>query len=128
MALIVRLCMGVMAGLKGHPYVHDTYGWPKGPAIIPRDSYLGRRPSLFFLASTTICLTISLTGTSLDFQCIHGNAIFSHENRFLACICSFPPIVCWFRYYWPRTISSLLDQSLIMRPLYMEIKGITCRW
>ena len=35
-----------MAGPKGQPYVDNTYGWPEGPAIIPRDSYLGRRPSM----------------------------------------------------------------------------------
>ena len=37
----------LMAGPKGQPYVYNTYGWPEGPAIIPRDSSLGRRPSLF---------------------------------------------------------------------------------
>ena len=36
-----------MAGPKGQPYVDNTYGWPEGPSIIPRNSYLGRRPSLF---------------------------------------------------------------------------------
>ena len=40
-----------MAGPKGQPYVHNTYGWPKRPAIIPRNSYLGRRPSLLYLTS-----------------------------------------------------------------------------
>ena len=38
--------MDIMAGPKGQSYVYDTYGWPLGPAIIPCDSYLGRRPSL----------------------------------------------------------------------------------
>ena len=38
-----------MAGPKGQLYVHNTYGWPEGPAIIPRDSYLGRRPSLLYI-------------------------------------------------------------------------------
>ena len=37
----------LMAGPKGQPYVYNTYGWPEGPAIISRDSSLGRRPSLF---------------------------------------------------------------------------------
>ena len=46
-----------MAGPKGQPYVHNTYGWPEGPAIISRDSYLGRRPSLF-LQDCTIALKI----------------------------------------------------------------------
>ena len=46
LTLIVKLCMDIMAGPKGQPYVYDTYGWPEGPALIPRDSCLGRRPSL----------------------------------------------------------------------------------
>ena len=35
-----------MTGPKGQPYVENAYGWPKGPAIIPCNSYLGQRPSL----------------------------------------------------------------------------------
>ena len=31
---------------RGQPYVHDTYGWPEVPAILPNSSYLDRRPSL----------------------------------------------------------------------------------
>ena len=38
-----------MAGPKGQTYVDNTYGWPEGPAKIPRDSYLGRRPSLLYI-------------------------------------------------------------------------------
>ena len=41
-----------MAGPKGQPYIKNNYGWPEGPAIIPRDSYLGRRPSLFIKLPT----------------------------------------------------------------------------
>ena len=39
----------LMAGPKGQPYVYNTYGWPEGPAIISRDSSLGRRPSLLIV-------------------------------------------------------------------------------
>ena len=33
-----------------HMLAYDTYGWPEGPAIIARDSYLCRRPSLLTFA------------------------------------------------------------------------------
>ena len=36
-----------MAGPRGQPYVNNTYGLPEGPAIVPRNSYLGQWPSLF---------------------------------------------------------------------------------
>ena len=47
--LIVRLCMGVMASPQAQPYFLNIYGWPFGPDIIPRNSYLGRRPSLLIV-------------------------------------------------------------------------------
>ena len=56
--------MGVMADPKGQPYVHETNGWPFGPAIIPRDSNLGQRPSLLLILITWPsfnCLTLSDT-------------------------------------------------------------------
>ena len=59
-----------MAGPKGQPYVHNTYGWPEGPVIIPRDSYLGRKPSLFFIllihVSSHIVVFLILTDLYLN--------------------------------------------------------------
>ena len=41
-----KICIW-LARRASHMLAYDTYGWPEGPAIT-RDSYLGRRPSLFF--------------------------------------------------------------------------------
>ena len=43
---------------------YDTYGWPEGPAIIARDSYLGRRPSLFKIRSLSMLVTKILPSAS----------------------------------------------------------------
>ena len=40
------MSMTLMAGPRSQPYVYDTYGCPKEPAIIQHVSYLARMQSL----------------------------------------------------------------------------------
>ena len=72
-----------MAGPKGQLYVYNTYDWPEGPAIIPRDSYLGQRPNLFIKAVEG-ALDSAGTSCSLTIGPHHGRKLAASYG-FLFC-------------------------------------------
>ena len=68
----------LMAGPKGQPYVYNTYGWPEGPAIISRDSSLGRRPSLLILTSVLLVICLNMVTVNNHMIVINMYIIFKY--------------------------------------------------
>ena len=78
--------MTLTAGLKGHPYVYDTYDWPQGPVIIPYDSLTTQRPILFLLPRLLLYHSYNLS-------------IFSENQQNRTVNCFLLQVICLFKRF-----------------------------
>ena len=72
-----------MACPKGQPYVDNTYCWPKEPAIIPRDSYLGRRPSVYLYSDQILLILDDLPAGIFDHHLIVATYVSKYLGNLL---------------------------------------------
>ena len=104
----------LMADPKGQLYVYDIYAWPKGPAIIPHDSYLAQRVSLQKVLpwnktnSKLTIVTMDLTATRTRRIC--NLPLLLQVQKLNKTLCGHDAFVIYHYYYKYKNLKKM--QSL----------------